>query len=159
MRAQPGQLVSAAEALAARVRDQEERLEQFAAMARSGLADTILGTAETVGNVSVVAATVEDVSAADLRALAFQVRDRLGAGVGVLGSASGGKGALVVWASDDVVAGGVSAGDIVAAGARVLGGGGSRDASLAQAGGPHGDEIEAAVTEAANAAREALAGR
>jgi alanyl-tRNA synthetase len=158
LRAQPGQLVVAAASLAARLRDQEERIEEFEAKARSGLAATILDTSETLGAHTVVAAAVDDIAPGDLRALAFQVRDRLGSGVGVLGSSHGGKGALVVWVSDDLVQSGISAGDIIAAGARVLGGGGSRDPALAQAGGPRGDEIEAAVTEAAQAAREALAG-
>ena len=66
---------------------------------------------------------------------------------------------MIGWATDDLVDAGVSAGEIVAAGARVLGGGGAKDPSLAQAGGPRGDEIDAAVAEAGKAAREALAGR
>ena len=56
-----------------------------------------------------------------------------------------------------VAAAGLSAGDIAGAGARVLGGGGSRDPELSQAGGPNGAEIDAAVAQAASAAQEALA--
>jgi alanyl-tRNA synthetase len=66
-------------------------------------------------------------------------------GVVVLGSARDGKGSLVATVSKDLVAAGVSAADLVAAGARLLGGGGSRDPELAQAGGPHGDQLQAAL--------------
>jgi hypothetical protein len=37
-----------------------------------------------------------------------------------------------------------------------LGGGGSKDAEMAQAGGPHGDRIDEALDEARKAARSAL---
>ncbi len=157
LRAQPGQLVEAAISVAGRVQDQEQRIEEFEARARSGLAATILETAETLGPHSVVAATVDDVAPGDLRSLAFQVRDRLGSGIGVLGSTHKGKGALVVWVTPELVESGVSAGEVIGGGARVLGGGGSKDPSLAQAGGPKGDQVGAAVAESASAAREALA--
>ena len=58
----------------------------------------------------------------------------------------------------DLVSAGVSAGEITGSAARVVGGGGSRDPELAQAGGPKGDEIEAALEVAREAARTALQG-
>ena len=85
------------------------------------------------------------------------MRDKLGSGIGVIGSAVDGKGAIVAFVTSDLVQAGLSAGDIAAAGATVLGGGGSRDPELSQAGGPNGAEIEAAVSQAATAAQEALA--
>ncbi len=85
------------------------------------------------------------------------MRDKLGAGIGVVGSAVNGKGAIVAFVSPDLVEAGISAGEIAAAGAKILGGGGSRDSDLAQAGGPNGAEIDAAVAAATAAAQEALA--
>ena len=157
LRAQPGQLVTAAHSAAQRLRDQESRLEQFESQARGGLAEQLLGGADTVGEHKLVAATAPGLAAEELRALAFQVRDKLGSGVGIIGSTAGGKGAIIAFVSGDLVTAGLSAGEIAGAGARVLGGGGSRDPELAQAGGPNGAEIEAAVTEATAAAQEALA--
>jgi len=58
--------------------------------------------------------------------------------------------------SDDLVATGISAGELLAEGARILGGGGSRDPRLAQAGGPHGERIRDAVAVARERARSAL---
>ena len=159
LRAQPGQLVAMATSMAQRMRDYETRIEQFEADSRTQLAEAILETAEDLGDRSVVAATTEGLASRELRALAFQIRDRMGSGIGILGSNQSGKGALVVWVSEDLVADGLSAGDIISRGAVILGGGGSRDRSLAQAGGPKGSEIEEAVNKSAILAREAVIGK
>jgi alanyl-tRNA synthetase len=58
--------------------------------------------------------------------------------------------------SDDLVADGVSAGELIGPAARILGGGGSRDARLSQAGGPNGDRLDDALEVALAAAREAV---
>jgi alanyl-tRNA synthetase len=157
LRAQPGQLLTAVENLTGRLKDQEERIERFEEEHRSAAAGRLRERVEMVNEHSVVAAVVEDMGAGDLRTLAFQTRDATSADVGILASAVDGKGALIVWASEAVVDGGVSAGEIAATGAKALGGGGSRDPRLAQAGGPRGDQIEQALSDAREAAVGALA--
>jgi alanyl-tRNA synthetase len=87
-----------------------------------------------------------------MRALALQIRDRLGPGVAIVGSVNDGKGALVAAVSKDLVDRGVSAAELIAPAARALGGGGSRDPELAQAGGPNGG----GMSEALDLAREAV---
>ena len=159
LRAQPGNLVSAARSAATRLREQEARIEEFEAQARGGIADRLVSGADSMGSHKVVAATAPNLAAGELRSLAFQVRDKLGSGIGVVGSSSEGKGGLIVFVSPDLVETGLSAGDIAAAGAAILGGGASRDPAMAQAGGPNGAEIDAAVSASAVAAREALASR
>jgi alanyl-tRNA synthetase len=67
-----------------------------------------------------------------------------------------GKAALIVFVTQDLVAKGMSAGEIAAFGAKALGGGGSRDPLLAQAGGPNADAMDDALTSAADASRSAL---
>ncbi len=158
LQVQPGQLVSAIGSLNGRVADYEERLERFEATARSQSAQSLLEDVETHGERNLLVGSRQGLSADELRALAFQIRDRLGPGIGVLGSVADGKGALIAFVSTDLVSAGISAADILAPAARVLGGGGSRDAELAQAGGPHGDRLEAALEEARAAARTALLG-
>ena len=76
----------------------------------------------------------------------------------IVGGVNDGKGALVGAASDDLVEHGVSAGEIVGTAARQLGGGGSRDPRLAQAGGPNGEHIEAALDTARDEAGRAIRG-
>jgi alanyl-tRNA synthetase len=156
--AQPGHVVEAAEALVLRSKEQEERIEQFEQQARSEAARALIDQVEEHGGRNVLVAKREGLSGDELRALAFQIRDRLGSGIGVLGSTSDGKGALIAFVSDDLVADGVSAGELIGPAARILGGGGSRDARLSQAGGPKGDRLDDALEEALTAAREAVVG-
>ena len=155
---QPARVVEAAESLALRSKEQEERIEQFEQQTRSAIATELLETVEEHDGHSILVAAVEDLTGDGIRALAFQIRDRLGSGIGVLGSVVDGKGALIAFVSDDLVAGGVSAGDLIREPAGLLGGGGSRDPRLAQAGGPRGDRIEDALELARTGARAAVSG-
>jgi alanyl-tRNA synthetase len=156
---QPARLVEAAQAMALNSKDLAARIEQFEQEARGSAAADLLDQVEELDGRSILIAKQDDLSGDALRALAFQVRDRLASGIGVLGSTVEGKGAIIAFVSDDLVEEGVSAGEVIAEAARTLGGGGSRDPRLAQAGGPQGDRIDDALTEARNAAREALTGR
>ena len=155
---QPGRLVEAAEAMALNSKALAERIEQFEQEARGSATTDLLDQVEDLDGRSILIAKQDDLSGDALRALAFQVRDRLSSGIGVLGSSSEGKGAIIAFVSDDLVEAGVSAGDVIAGAARTLGGGGSRDPRLAQAGGPQGDRIDDALDEARVAAQEALTG-
>ncbi|MEN8234173.1 MAG: alanine--tRNA ligase [Actinomycetota bacterium] len=155
---QPSRVVEAAESLSLRAKEQEERIEEFEQQSRSAAAKELLGQIEEHNGRNVLVADQEGLTGDALRALAFQLRDRLGSGIGVLGSTTDGKGALIAFVSDDLVADGISAGDVIAAAARVMGGGGSRDPRLAQAGGPHGDRLDDALEEARSAARAAVTG-
>jgi alanyl-tRNA synthetase len=159
LKTQPGTIVQAATNLTVRLQDQEDRLEAFEQQARNAAAGSLLDDVEEHGGAKLLVAAVEDTAADGLRALAFQVRDQLGSGVGVIGSARDGKGALIGFVSPDLVAAGMSAAEILRAGATVLGGGGSRDPELAQAGGPQGDRIEEALEAVREAGRSALLAR
>ena len=141
--------------LAEKADELRDELDRRTQEARSVVAADLAGAARRSGDASWLVAELDDYPPAALREVAVQVRDRLGSGVVVLGSRVGGKGALLAVVSRDLVGRGVSAGDLVMAGARVLGGGGSRDPELSQAGGPKG----AKVGEALDAIREAVARR
>ncbi len=153
---QPARVVDAAKTLAARLKSQEERIEQFEEQTRSAEAKELLTGVEEHNGRKVLVARREGLTGDGLRALAFQVRDRLGSGIGVLGSTTDGKGALIAFVSDDLVASGVSAGELISEPAKLLGGGGSRDPRLSQAGGPRGDRLDEALEAARDAARAAV---
>ena len=157
--AQPGAVLEAATQLTSKLDDQEERLARFEQQSRNDLADNLLVQAEEHAGAKTLVVSVPDLASDGLRSLAYQVRDRLGTGIGVIGSSHDGKGALIGFVSPDLVAEGLSAADVIRPAATVLGGGGSRDPELAQAGGPHGERLEEALTEARDAARSALLGR
>jgi alanyl-tRNA synthetase len=158
LRVQENGVVDAARSLTRRIKDQEARIAEFETQARSDVAGAVVEDAETIDGHKLVVVNQPDASPDDLRALAFQIRDKVDSGVGVMGSNNAGKAALVCFVTEDLVKAGVSAGEITAVAARVVSGGGSRDPQLAQAGGPNGNEIEAALEAARAAARDALRG-
>ena len=141
--------------LAERADALQSELEQRRQQEMAEVASDLAGAARHIGDTSWLVAELEDHAPVALRQVGMQVRDRLGSGVVVLGSRTGGKGALVGLATRDLVDRGVSAADLVLVGARLLGGGGSRDPELSQAGGPKGDKVGQAL----DAIREAVARR
>ena len=159
LRTQPNQLVAAATSLNARLKEQEDRIAGFEDRERSSVVTDLVADAEEIGRSTLVVARRDGLDGEALRALAFQLRDRLGSGIGIVGSVADGKGALVAFASEDLVAGGVSAGELIGDPAKLLGGGGSRDPKMAQAGGPNGASMDDALEEAKKGARGALTSR
>lgn len=105
-----------------------------------------------------VVTSVGELAPEQLRLLAMGIRDRIGPGVVVLGATNQGKAALIATVSKGLVEAGLSAASIIGAAAKLLGGGGSRDPELAQAGGPNGSSLSDALSTAAEAAAAALRG-
>jgi alanyl-tRNA synthetase len=157
LRAQPGREIDAAMSITDKLKASEQRIHEFEDRERSQTADKILNDAEEIGKARFVSARIDGLGGDGIRALAFQVRDRLGPGIGAFGSVTDGKAAVIVFVSDDLVLKGLSAGEIAATGASALGGGGGRDPRLAQAGGPNADGIDEAISLMKTAAGEALA--
>lgn len=146
LRTPPDQVPERVEQLLEKVSGLEEQLDAIASQRRGSLAEELAAQTDTVGETSLVIADAGAVNGNELRQIALGVRDRIqGPALVVLGSSDGGKGTLVAVASKDLVDKGVSAGDVIAGAALQLGGGGSRDPELAQAGGPNGDELDAAL--------------
>lgn len=146
LRVGPTQVPERVEALLERIAVLEDRLKESAAEARGDLAAELAANADSVGERSLVVGNAGELAPGDLRQLALDIRNRVqGPVLVVVGSRNGGKGAIVGAASPDLVANGISAGELVAAGASIMGGGGSRDPDLAQAGGPDGSQLEAAL--------------
>jgi alanyl-tRNA synthetase len=154
----PGPDVAArVEALLERVDSLEAELEVIRSQRRGELAVDLAGQATRVGESSLLVGAAPDLDANSLRQLALGIRDRLGSrSVVVVGSAHNTKGSLVGLVSKDLVESGISAADLIGEAAAELGGGGSRDPELAQAGGPHGENLEAALAVARENAERAL---
>ncbi|MGH8871052.1 MAG: alanine--tRNA ligase [Acidimicrobiia bacterium] len=145
------------EALLQRVDNLELELEVIRSQRLGELAVELAGGATRVGETSLLVASVPDLDGNSLRQLALGVRDRLGPpSVVVLGTSHQGKASLVGLVTKDLVASGVSASGIIREAAGELGGGGSRDPELAQAGGPHGENLDAALALARDSAERAL---
>jgi alanyl-tRNA synthetase len=157
LRTPPDQVPQRVEQLLEKVHGLEERLDAIASQRMGQVAEELAADPPKVGEVSLVVAEAGDVDGNELRQIALGIRDRIrGPSLVVLGSAHGGKGAIVGLASADLVEKGLSAGEMIAGAARELGGGGSRDPELAQAGGPDGSRLPAALDTARSAAEQAL---
>ena len=86
-----------------------------------------------VKGVKVLAHRVDNLERAQLRTLVDQLRDKIGSGVVVLGSASNGNVSLIVGVTKDLI-GRVQAGKVIAPVAQRVGGKGGGRPDLAEAG-------------------------
>lgn len=154
----PGDVPARVERLTERVAGLEKELGDIRRAERGSAAGELAAGAETVGGVKLVVADAGDVAGAGLREMALGIRDRVGGScVVIVGSCAGGKGALVGLLSKDLVDKGLSAAELITGAARALGGGGSSDPELSQAGGPRGDRLDEALDSARDEAERALA--
>jgi alanyl-tRNA synthetase len=156
--------VAPADALRNRLAAQEEELKKLrreldearmksAASSLSGAADQ----AVEVKGVKVLAQRVDALDRGQMRTLVDNLRNKLGSGVVVLGSAdSEGKVALIVGVTKDLT-GKVQAGKIVGQIAKLVGGSGGGRPDMAEAGGKDASQLDAALKSAANIVSE-LAG-
>lgn len=129
---------------------ENESLKSKAAGAAMG---NVLDKVEDVNGVKFLGVSLEGVDMNELRNLGDDLKSKLGSGVIVLASANEGKVNLMVAATDDVVAKGGHAGNIIKAAAPKVGGGGGGRPNMAQAGGKN----PSGINEALEAAKEALA--
>jgi alanyl-tRNA synthetase len=97
-----------------------------------------------VKGVKVLAHRVDNLERAQMRTLVDQLRDKIGSGVVVLGSASDGNVALIVGVTKDLTAR-VQAGKVVGAVAKKVGGKGGGRPDLAEAGGKDAAALDAAL--------------
>ncbi|HZQ95263.1 MAG TPA: alanine--tRNA ligase [Candidatus Sulfotelmatobacter sp.] len=100
-----------------------------------------------IKGVKVLAHRVDNLERAQLRTLVDQLRDKIGSGVVVLGSASNGNVALIVGVTKDLTAR-VQAGKVIAPVAQKVGGKGGGRPDLAEAGGKDASALDAALDEA-----------
>ncbi len=118
-----------------------------------GAVEEILNAKTEIKGVAVLAAEVKDLDANGMRTLGDQLKNKLGSGIVVLAGGAEGKVNLLVMATDDAVAKGAHAGNIVKAAAAACGGGGGGRPNMAQAGGKDASKIG----EALEVAKETIA--
>jgi len=108
----------------------------------AGAADSV----RKVGNIKLLARTVEGLNPKDLRGLVDDGKKQLGSGiVAIVGVTEDGKAGIAVGVTDDLTKS-YNAVDLVKAGAEMLGGkGGGGRPDMAQAGGPDGSKAKLAL--------------
>ena len=135
----------------------ERRLGEIERKAQEADAAALAETAVDCNGSRLVVAR-RDVGVDSLRALAQSLKSRLDSAVIVLGAATEGKANLVGAVTKDLTAKGVSARELLAAGAALLGGGAGGKPELAISGGPDASRLQEAIDSVAQAARDALVG-
>ncbi|WMI81271.1 alanine--tRNA ligase [Anaerotignum sp. MB30-C6] len=148
VKAGPEKLVGRIEQLVAEQKELAKELEKLKAKMAGGAADDILNSKVEIGGVAVLVAEVKDLDSNGMRTLGDQLKNKLGSGVVVLVGGADGKVNLMVMATDDAVAKGVHAGNVVKAAAAVCGGGGGGRPNMAQAGGKDATKISEALEKA-----------
>jgi alanyl-tRNA synthetase len=127
--------------------EEKDRLAKEAAAAKTSSAQTAFDVlAPTmIGEVAVLAAILPDADADTLRSLADQFRAKHTSGVAVLASVSDERPVIIAALTQDLVARGWRAGDLVKEVAQVVGGSGGGKPMLAQAGGKDASALPAAL--------------
>jgi len=131
-------------------------LDQARMKSASSSTANISDRIKDVKGVKVLAHRVDNLERAQLRTLVDQLRDKLGSGVVVLGSASNGNVALIVGVTKDLTSR-VQAGKVVGKMAEKVGGKGGGRPDLAEAGGKDAAALDAALDGAYRLVEELLA--
>ena len=140
------------------IRDERKALEKELGEAKRKLAMGGGGNGgsahEEIGGVKLIARIVDGVGGKELRALVEEVRAQIGSGIAAFVATNEGKATVSIGVTDDLVDR-FSAVDLVRVANEAIGGkGGGGKPFLAQAGGPAGGDMEAAL----QAVRDALSG-
>ncbi|MFI7588879.1 alanine--tRNA ligase [Spongisporangium articulatum] len=152
LKVRPEELPERVNAMVVRLREAEKELERARRAQMLSGAQSLAGSPADIQGVSVVTHAVDDsagdVPADDLRALALDVRGRLGDArpsvVAVAGVAKS-RPLVVVATNDEARRRGVKAGELVREAAGVLGGGGGGKDDVAQGGGTQPARIDEAL--------------
>jgi alanyl-tRNA synthetase len=131
-------------------------LDQVRMKSASSSTANISEMVKEVKGVKVLAHRVDNLERAQLRTLVDQLRDKIGSGVVVLGSASNGNVALIVGVTKDLT-GRVQAGKVIGPVAQKVGGKGGGRPDLAEAGGKDASALDAALDGAYGVVEEMLA--
>ncbi|GKU25313.1 alanine--tRNA ligase [Clostridium folliculivorans] len=127
------------------LKEKEKEIQELKLKMVQGSEDDILASAKEIKGVKVVASTVEGLDGNSLRDLADKIRNKVGSGVVVLGSAADGKVNLVAMATRDAIEKGIHCGKIIKEVATIAGGGGGGRPDMAQAGGKNPEKLNEAL--------------
>jgi alanyl-tRNA synthetase len=130
----------------AEIKRLSRELDQARMKSASSSAANISDKIKEVKGVKVLAHRVDNLERAQLRTLVDQMRDKLGSGVVVVGSASNGNVSLIVGVTKDLTSR-VQAGKVIGPVAQKVGGKGGGRPDLAEAGGKDTGALDAALAE------------
>ncbi|MGB6776229.1 MAG: alanine--tRNA ligase [Terriglobales bacterium] len=133
----------------AEIKRLSRELDQARMKSASSSTANISDKVKEVRGVKVLAHRVDNLERAQLRTLVDQLRDKLGSGVVVVGSAANGSVSLIVGVTKDLTSR-IQAGKVIAPVAQKVGGKGGGRPDLAEAGGKDAAALDAALGEVYN---------
>lgn len=152
LKATPSNVLDKVAHLQSEVKELHSENESLKSKAAGAAVGDVMNQVQDVNGVKFLGISVEGVDMNGLRNLGDQFKNKLGSGVVVIASNTDGRVNLMVTATDDVVAKGVHAGNIIKAAVSKVGGGGGGRPNMAQAGGKN----PAGISDAIETARETL---
>ena len=147
----PANLVDRLEHLMAELKALQSENESLKSKAAKDALGDVMDQVAEVKGVKLLATSVDGVDMNGLRDLGDQLKEKLGDGVVVIASSCDGKVNLIVMATDNAMAAGAHAGNLIKAIASKVGGGGGGRPNMAQAGGKNPAGIPDAIAEAKTA--------
>lgn len=157
LKSKPSEILERVEKMVAAQKELETEIQKLRLSTTDTLFDDLIGKAVTVGETRVMAADVDAQDIDSMRKMADVLRDKLGSGVGVLGTVFGEKVTFIVVVTDDLIREqGLKAGEIVKRVAQITGGGGGGKDHLAQAGGKDPSKLKEALNQAPAIIKEML---
>ncbi|MBS9392664.1 MAG: alanine--tRNA ligase [Dolichospermum sp. LBC05a] len=133
------------------LRNNEKEIQSLKSQLAIVKSDSLLQTAEIIGEHKIIIAQMEDIDAESLKVAAERLLQKIGNGAVVLGSIpEAGKVSIVAAFSPEVNKKGVQAGKFVGTIAKICGGGGGGKPNLAQAGGRDASKLPEALETAKN---------
>ena len=145
VKAAPHEIVRRVEGLLNSNRELEAENETLQARLAKYQVHDLLNSVKTVKGIKVLAGQAAAPDMDSLRGMVDLLRDKVGSGVIVLGSANGDKVSLVAAVSKDLLKSGLHAGKLIKEVAAVVGGGGGGRPEMAQAGGKDPSRLNEAV--------------
>ncbi|MEH2015693.1 alanine--tRNA ligase [Nostoc sp.] len=153
----PEELPDRITSLQTELRTSQKELETLKVQLAIAKSDSLLQTAQTVGDYKIIVAQLEDVDPESLKTAAERLLQKIGNGAVVLGSVpEPGKVSIVAAFSQEVNKKGLQAGKFVGAIAKICGGGGGGRPNLAQAGGRDPSKLPEALEQAESELKSAL---
>lgn len=156
-KAAPGTLTEKILHMMAEIKALQSEVESLKSKAAKEALGDVMDQVVEVKGVRLLAASVEGVDMNGLRDLGDQLKGRLGEGVVVLASSQDGKVNLIAMATEEAMAKGAHAGNLIKSIAGKVGGGGGGRPNMAQAGGKNPAGIKDAVAEAKTALEAQIA--
>lgn len=141
MGSKPDQVAERVASIQLKLSETESALKQAKAKLAEAQAGDIGTEVTTVGSIQVVAKVLDADDPNDLRAQAVAIHHQLANGLGVFGAVFGSKVTILAMASEEAIAAGFKAGDIIRALTAQLGGKGGGKPDFAMGGGTEPDKL------------------